>query len=319
MAAILVIKHSALGDILLASGCFQAIRDHHPNDQIVLLTTEPFVELARQSGFFDMVVVDRRPKLWHLGLWRQLLRLLRGFYFSRVYDLHRKQRTRLLYRLLRWGRPDLEWSGVIPGCSHYQSDPRSDFRHIVDKLNEQLRVAGIDPVPAPTLSWLHGDGLAARIPLPFVLMVPGAAASRPEKKGPAALYGAVAQTLVARGITPVLIGRGTDAADLATVAASCPRAINLCDQSSLGDIADLARLALGAVGNDTGPMHLIGLAGCPTVTLFSHASDPRLVGPRGPSAIVLRREDLAELTPDEILGALASVWRHTESGTQELA
>lgn len=319
MAAILVIKHSALGDILLASGCFRAIREHHRNDQIVLLTTQPFVELARKSGYFDMVVVDRRPKLWHFGLWNQLLRLLRGFHFTRVYDLHRKQRTRLLYRLLRWGRPDLEWSGVVPGCSHYQPDPRDDFRHIVDKLNEQLAVAGLDRVPEPDLSWLGGGAQAARAPQPFALIVPGAAASRPEKKGPPALYGAVAQQLVARGITPVLIGRGTDAATLATVAAACPRAINLCDQTSLDDIADLARLALGAVGNDTGPMHLIGLAGCPTVTLFSHASDPRLVGPRGPAATVLRREDLAEVTPGEILDALAAVWRCNDSAAQELA
>lgn len=319
MPAILVIKHSALGDILLASGCFKAIREHHRDDQIVLLTTQPFVELARKSGYFDMVVVDRRPKLWHFGLWKQLLRLLRGFQFTRVYDLHRKQRTRLLYRLLRWGRPDLEWSGVVPGCSHYQPDPRDDFRHIVDKLTEQLAVAGLDRVPAPDLAWLTGNGLAARAPQPFVLMVPGAAASRPEKKAPATLYGTLAQYLVSQGITPVLVGAGSDAASLATVAAACPRAINLCDQTSLGDIADLARLALGAVGNDTGPMHLISLAGCPTVTLFSHASDPRLVGPRGPAATVLRREDLAELTVDELIDALSAVWRRTEPAAQELA
>ena len=102
MAAILVIKHSALGDILLASGCFKAIREHHAGDQIVLLTTRPFVELAQRSGYFDMVVVDRRPKLWQFRLWLRLLRLLHGFHFERVYDLHRKQRTRLLYRLMRW-------------------------------------------------------------------------------------------------------------------------------------------------------------------------------------------------------------------------
>jgi ADP-heptose:LPS heptosyltransferase len=318
--AVLVIKHSALGDILLASGCFKAIRDHHPDAQIVLLTTQPFVELARSSGFFDIVVVDRRPKLWQPGLWRQLLRLLRGFHFTRVYDLHRKQRTRWLYRLLRWGRPDLEWSGVVPGCSHYQPDPRDDERHIVDKLNEQLRIAGIPHVPDPDLSWLGGGVVVARAPRPFVLMAPGAAASRPEKKAPAALYGAVAHQLVARGITPVLIGRGTDAADLATVAAACPRALNFCDQTSLDDVADLARSAMGAVGNDTGPMHLIGLAGCPTVTLFSHASNPRLVGPRGPAAMVLQREDLAELTPNEVLAALEAVWRTDDiPAAQELA
>lgn len=304
MAAILVIKHSALGDILLATGCFKAIRAHHPDDRIVLLTTQPFVELARRSGYFDMVVVDRRPKAWQVRLWRQLLQLLRGFHFQRVYDLHRKQRTRLLYRMLRWGRPDLEWSGVVPGCSHYQPDPREDPRHIVDKLEEQLHIAGIAEVPPPDLGWLGGGGVAAGLPRPFLLLVPGAAPSRPEKLAPTSLYVAVARHVAARGITPVLIGRSSEAAILATIAAACPQAVNLCDGTTLDDLADLARLAVAAVGNDTGPMHLIGLAGCATVTLFSASSDPRRIGPRGANAVVLQRDDLATLTPADVIAAV---------------
>lgn len=319
MAAVLVIKHSALGDILLASGCFQAIRAHHPHDQIVLLTTKPFVELARHSGFFDMVVVDRRPKAWQLGLWRQLLCLLRGFRFQRVYDLQRKQRTRLLYRMMRWGRSDLEWSGVVPGCSHYQPDPRENDRHIVDKLTEQLRIAGIDHVPEPDLGWLGGGSLAPSLPRPFVLLVPGAAPSRPEKMAPAALYTSVARQLTAQGIIPVLIGRSAEAATMATIAAACPRTVNLCDRTTFDDIADLARLALGAVGNDTGPMHLIGLAGCPTVTLFSQASDPKRIGPRGPVATVLQRDDLAQLPAVEVMAALNDILRRDAPAARELA
>lgn len=313
MATVLVIKHSALGDILLATGCFKAIRRHHAGDQIVLLTTQPFADLARRSGFFDMVVVDRRPKLWQLGLWRRLMQLLRGFHFTRVYDLHRKQRTRMLYRLLRWRRPDLEWSGVVPGCSHYQRDPREDDRHIVDKLEEQLHIAGIAEVPPPDLSWLGGGGVADSLPRPFALIVPGAAPTRPEKMAPASLYAGVARNWRARGITPVLIGRSSEAATLATIAAACPGTVNLCDRTSLDDIADLARLALGAIGNDTGPMHLVGLAGCPTVTLYSQASDPKRIGPRGPGAVVLQRDDLAQLTVDEVAGAFDATARFPES------
>ena len=35
---LLIIKHGALGDFILSFGPFKAIRDHHLNDHIILLT-----------------------------------------------------------------------------------------------------------------------------------------------------------------------------------------------------------------------------------------------------------------------------------------
>ena len=54
-----------------------------------------------------------------------------------------------------------------------------------------------------------------------------------------------------------------------------------------------AKAAL-AVGNDTGPLHLVAAAGAPTVVLFSSASDPALSAPRGQVA-VLQADKLADL------------------------
>ena len=49
---ILVIKHGALGDFVLATGPFAAIRAHHPDEWIVLLTTAPYAALAETSPIF---------------------------------------------------------------------------------------------------------------------------------------------------------------------------------------------------------------------------------------------------------------------------
>ncbi|HBA43779.1 MAG TPA: ADP-heptose--LPS heptosyltransferase, partial [Alphaproteobacteria bacterium] len=54
-ARILVIKLGALGDFVLATGPFAAIRQHHADAEITLLTTPPFAAMARQTGFFDHV------------------------------------------------------------------------------------------------------------------------------------------------------------------------------------------------------------------------------------------------------------------------
>ena len=52
---ILVIKLSALGDVVLSIGAFQAIRAHHARARIALLTTKPFARLAEASGCAGMV------------------------------------------------------------------------------------------------------------------------------------------------------------------------------------------------------------------------------------------------------------------------
>ena len=51
---ILVIKLGALGDFVLALGPCAAIRRHHQNAHITLLTTTPFVDLASASGYFNI-------------------------------------------------------------------------------------------------------------------------------------------------------------------------------------------------------------------------------------------------------------------------
>jgi ADP-heptose:LPS heptosyltransferase len=74
-------------------------------------------------------------------------------------------------------------------------------------------------------------------------------------------------------------------------------------------IAALGARAAVAVGNDTGPLHLIAAAGAPTVALFSADSDPALCAPRGRVAI-LRDAVLANLPVDPVLAAVLAQSRH---------
>ena len=80
--------------------------------------------------------------------------------------------------------------------------------------------------------------------------------------------------------------------------------IDLVGKTDLSQIYAAARGARGAVGNDTGPIHLIAAAGVPVTVLFSEASDPALCAPRGPEdgagISILRREPLAGLSVNEV-------------------
>jgi ADP-heptose:LPS heptosyltransferase len=302
-ARILVVKLGALGDIVLALGPFAAIRQAHPDAHITLLTTRPYVEFLKPSGYFDDFWVDDRPSLLQINRWRALRQRLRGGRFDKVYDLQTSDRSGWYFRLLGPGtRP--QWSGIARGCSHPHANPQRDFMHSIERQNEQMAMAGINSVPATDLSWVDAPidrfGLADR----FCLLVPGGAPHRPAKRWPAENYGALAEKLVADGLQSVILGTAEESSLAAQILARCEQAIDLTGQTNLSEIASLGQAACGAVGNDTGPMHMIVAAGCPSVVLFSGASDPSLTAPRGPDTAILQRGSLVDMSLDEVAAAL---------------
>jgi ADP-heptose:LPS heptosyltransferase len=299
---ILVIKLGALGDFVQALGPFAAIRRHHADHRITLLTTAPFVDLAGASGWFDQVVATERLPWWRAVDWLALRRWLRGQGFARVYDLQTADRSSALFHLMLPGsRP--EWSGIARGCSHPHGNPRRDFLHTVDRQREQLTLAGIADVPAADLSFLVADVVRFGLPRRYALLAPGGSAKRPGKRWPAEAFAALAATLHRQGVTPAVLG-GPDERDLADAIVRRAGGVSLAGRTTLADIATLARAAATAVGNDTGPMHVIAASGCPAVVLFSSESDPALCAPRGPAVTVIRRQRLADLQAPEVAAAL---------------
>lgn len=299
---ILVIKLGAFGDFIQAFGPFQAIRRHHPAAHITLLTTSPYRGLAEASPWFDEVWLDRRPPVWRADRWLALRRRMAAADFARVYDLQTSDRTGWYFRLLGPRRP--EWSGIAAGCSHPHANPLRDRMHTVDRQAEQLGMAGIADVAPPETGWLDAPLPAETPDGPFILLIPGGAAHRPAKRWPAANFAVLAGVLTAIGFRPVLVGATADRAAIAVIVAACPDAVDVSERTSLLQLGGLARRAVAAVGNDTGPMHLIAAMGCHAAVLFSEASDPALCAPRGGNVTVLRRAPLSALPVAEVEAAL---------------
>ncbi len=297
---ILVIRLGALGDFVLSFGPFAAIRQHHQAAEITLLTTAAFADLARRAPWFDRVQIDARPPWWRPGAVLTLARRLRGF--DMVYDLQTSRRS-AWYHVLA-GRP--AWSGIAPGSSASHANPARDAMHTLERQAEQLAMAGIPGVPWPDLSWLASSD-APTVPRLFALVVPGAAAHRPEKRWPIERFAELAGRLHAGGLIPVVAGTQAETPLAAAIRDVCPPAIDLTGRTGLAGLAALAARAAVAVGNDTGPMHLAAAMGCPCVVLFGPASDPALTAPRGPGRswpTVLRVAELADLPVDRVAAAL---------------
>ena len=312
---ILVIKHGALGDIVIATAGFKAIRAQHPDAAITLLTTKAYAELLAQSPYFNEIWVDSKPSFFDRHAVGRLRAMLNSKPWAWVYDLQTSKRSTLYQWLLK--RPWPRISNVSRWASHGYTDPARHTKHALDNLRIQLARAGMNDVDLPDVGWMEADiaefrariGTIRTIPQgermsPFALLVPGGAAHRPEKRWPAEQYASLAQELVGKGIRPVLIGTAAEAEALDSIAARVPAAINLCGKTSIPQLATLAREAALAVGNDTGPMHVIAATGCPVTVLFSHASNPVRSAPIGAHVTVLREKDLSRLSVDRVLASL---------------
>jgi len=306
MRPILVIKHGALGDLVQAFGPFAAIRAHHAGASITLLTTPPFASLMRQAPWFDRVEIDHRPAWWNLAGWRALARRLAAAGYARVYDLQTSDRSSRIFLAMRLAGARPEWSGIAAAASHPHANPERGRMHTVERQREQLEIAGVTEFPAPDLAWIRGDSARFGLPARTALLVPGAAPHRPGKRWPADGYGTLAARLAARGLAPVILGTAAEAPLATTIRSLCPQAIDLTGRTALADIAALAADAMLAVGNDTGPMHLIAAMGTPALVLFGPDSDPARCAPRGPrdNVRVLRAADLRDLPEESVAAAL---------------
>src|SRR3989338_5143623 len=199
MTGILVIKLGALGDFVQALGPFAAIRSHHRDARITLLTTAPYAEFAEACGYFDEVWLDDKAKGLVVGKWLKLRRRLRSGGFARIYDLQTSDRSCRYFHML-WPGPKPEWSGVAAGCSHPHANPGRDFMHTIERQAEQLAMAGIAKTPPPDLSWAEADVSRFGLSASYALLAPGGAPGRPAKRWPYRRYLEVVKRLAEKDI-----------------------------------------------------------------------------------------------------------------------
>ena len=298
---ILVIKLGALGDFVQALGPMAAIRRHHPDAHITLLTTKPYEIFGYGCGYFNDVWIDQKPKWYDFSGWKNLGARLNAERFTRVYDLQNNDRTSFYFRLLN---PRPEWVGAARGASHRNDSPLRTAGKAFDGHVQTLALAGIADIAPDNLSWVEGDARHFHLPRRYALLVPGSAPERPEKRWPAEHFAALANLIDRQGIQPIVLGTAAEEAVADTICRLHPRTKSLVGRTGLFDIVLLARGASAAIGNDTGPMHLIAAAGCPSYVLFSQHSNPLRHAPIGAYLNVMQKDDLSDLSPEDVLRML---------------
>jgi ADP-heptose:LPS heptosyltransferase len=279
------------------------------------LTTPPFEALAKSCPYFNAVEADGRAE--GFGGWFGLVMRIRQAKYDRIYDLQTSSRSSAIFYGLQLMAPD--WSGIAAGCSLPHRNPNRDHMHTLERQADQLKEAGIWPdaptepgqAPPPDLSWILDKAPAERassgaLKRPTVVMIPGGAAHRLDKRWPAEKYGELAKALYAEGYDIVVVGGIQEQEIARKIQRGLSQARDLTGRTDFAAIGLLGARAALVIGNDTGPLHLAAAAGAPTIVLFSKASDPALSAPRG-HVTVLQADELAELPVESVVQAARSL------------
>jgi ADP-heptose:LPS heptosyltransferase len=100
MSNILIIKHGSLGDIAQACGAIQDISENHKDDEVHLLTTKPYFDLFKKNPHISNVILDKRLPRFNLIYLYSLMKNIKKYQFTKVYDLQNSSRTAFYKRIL---------------------------------------------------------------------------------------------------------------------------------------------------------------------------------------------------------------------------
>jgi lipopolysaccharide heptosyltransferase II len=288
--SVLVLRFSAVGDVVLTAPALEALRLAWPRTRILVAVKERLAHLLRHNPNVDEVVELRRGE-GPIGFARRLRAKRPGA----ILDLHNKIRSKLLrwqmpgVRAVVWHKRDLRDTlpvklalrpyrasmrftdryhaaveelvgGKLPrGKLRYFLGPED--RHTADRV---LRAHGIDP------------------DRPLLGISPGA--NWETKRWPADRFAGVAQRALATGLQVAVQGSEAEAQLGRLIAREAPGAVDLSGKLDLPALGGFISRCSAFVANDSGPMHMARALGVPTLALFG-STDPGMFEFAGHAAL----------------------------------
>lgn len=282
-ARVLIVRLSALGDVLFALETVASLAAERPDVTIDYLVEDRFAGVLRGHPQIERIVVyPRKRKLAMFGFLRELRRTK----YDAILDLHGIQKSAIPIRL---ARADHKLGFAPPGAregahrAYHQAIALPDpLPHRADRGYYLLRALGLRGERArPVLPRVEAPEFWVPEDRRRVILHPGASAFAAFKRWPVAKFAALGRDLVARG-HDVAVSFGPGERELAEQVLRDAPGTRPLDGSALGllGLAEIMRQSDLVVACDTGPLHVAAAAGTRVVALFG-PKDTTLYGPRG--------------------------------------
>lgn len=301
---ILIIKWSALGDLVMASALMEDIRRAFPDAEIHLNTQPANHKLfAADPRFARLITLETRNRPDKLRALLQWLRAIRAGRYDLVIDLQTSDRTRMLLGLLQLTGKGIRHRIGNHGFWPYTIGP-DDLPLEINpllRMRAALKLAGIATHTGhPVLTLPDHNRERVRQLLErhniqagkYALFFPGCHPRGYLKRWGEQNYAELGRLLLAEGLVEqVVIAGGPDEVALGSIIADRigTAAANLCGATEMLDIIALAEHARFIVGNDTGTSHLAACAQKPQVVICG-PTDPARVKPLGDQVIAIQAD-----------------------------
>lgn len=292
-ARVLLVRLSALGDVLFSLETLAALRRARPDLRVDFLVGDACAPLLANHPWIDRVLVHPRHRQRALP---SALRALRRRRYEVAIDLHGVLKSALQMRI---ARARLRVGFAPPRAregAHFFYDRAVSLPRPLPHRAEQglflLRSLGLRVEPVPVV--LPRSPATERTPSwpetergRMVVLHPGTSRFAAFKRWPPERFAELARRLAERGV-PVAVSYGPGERKLAEVVLEAAPAARPIDGAALGLVAFARHLGEAAlvVAADTGPLHLAAAAGARVLALFG-PKDPAIYGPRGKGHRVL--------------------------------
>lgn len=282
---VLIVRLSAIGDIIMASGLIPALRNLWPDAEIAWLAESSNAGLLRDNPRLTRLHLLPRAR-WrelrrqgqHRTVWREMAaftRELREARYDLVLDLQGllksgvwTRATGAPRRIGLGSREGSQWlmTETVP---RLMDDPRigKEYRDLAVRLGADpsrfvMDIAIPDSVQQGMAQRLRAAGVSGN----YAVLAPFT--TRPQKHWFDERWTKLAERL-SPTLTPVMLGGPGDVEHAAQLLSPIPgHVVNLTGQTSLIESAAIIRKARLLVGVDTGLTHLGSAFGVPTVALF---------------------------------------------------
>ena len=310
MSNILIIKHGSLGDIAQACGAIQDISENHKDDEVHLLTTKPYFDLFKKNPHISNVILDKRLPRFNLIYLYSLMKNIKKFKFSKVYDLQNSSRTSFYKKILFPKATKNTWSSTETTLPEGTTKEDFDKDSVLSRFNHQLKSSGINTsyTLSPDFSWSPSD--ISQIKNyhqleKYIVLFPFCSPHLTSKKWP--FYNELINLINEKykNTYKLVIAPGpNEIKEAKNINALC-----VLENGKALDISQLAALIRDSsfvVANDTGPAHMTAHLGSKGLALFGSHTSPFKVSIERENFKAIQAPELSKLSAEKVFERLSN-------------
>ena len=263
MKRALLIRFSSLGDVILVSSVFKALKEN--GFEAELLTFKPFGELFKGHPYLKRVIEVEKEELKKVSQIKRLARELSDY--DLLFDLHGVLRSRLFTLFSPVKSYLYPKKSFLRRAMTVFKPLKAKWLFVPELYAQALRKAGLEVKnPRPFIPIKEEEKERVRVLYGTRLAVIAPGAKWPAKRYPIEKFKEVAKKLIDKGFTVLAVG-GKEEKTLGEALQEVG-VFNLCGQLSLRESLAAVGSSQVVISNDSAVVHMARAVKTPVVAIF---------------------------------------------------